>query len=148
MKRIKSLKIVLALFTLLGLTACNIAPEPIKYGEDACDFCAMTIVSQAHSAQGVTQKGKQYKYDAIECMVNDVVRNNREFSISRVANYIEPGTMISVDNADFIINDTIKSPMGENLAALRKVETNSEENFSWEELKKHFIGDEKVTISH
>lgn len=148
MKKIKSLKNVLALLALIIFTACSIAPEPIKYGEDACNFCEMTIVSQAHSAQGVTEKGKQYKYDAIECMVHDVVRNNREFSITQVANYSEPGNMISVDKADFIINDTIKSPMGENLAALEKLKANSEEKFSWEELKKHFLGDEKVTISH
>ena len=130
------------------LMACNISPEPINYGEDACDFCDMTIVSKAHAAQGVTDKGKQFKYDAIECLVNDVLKNNREFAIKQVADFSVPGSMISAENAQFIINDTINSPMGANLAALKQSGEEKIDNYSWDELKKHFLGDEKVSVNH
>jgi len=138
----------LALMIFPILMACSISPEPINYGEDACDFCDMTIVSKAHAAQGVTDKGKQFKYDAIECLVNDVLKNNREFELKLVADFSAPGSMIPTENAQFIINDTINSPMGANLAAMKQLEEGEKDNFSWEELKKHFLGNEKVSINH
>ncbi len=54
------------------LSSCQPRPEPIHYGQDACDFCRMTIVDKQHAAQMVTEKGRVYKYDAIECMLNDL----------------------------------------------------------------------------
>lgn len=103
---------------LLGLVSCKVEIEPIRYGEDACHHCAMTIVDKAYAAQAVSAKGKQYKYDAIECMVHDQLENPNEMAIQQVANYFRPDAMIKVDHALFIMNDSISSPMGEHLAAI------------------------------
>lgn len=40
------------------LASCNVAPEEIAYGKDACSFCDMTIVDKTHAAEYVTKKGR------------------------------------------------------------------------------------------
>src|SRR5690606_40631353 len=64
------LSVFLIGITTLLLTACEVAPEKIEYGTDACSYCDMTIVDPKHASQVVTKKGKNYKYDAVECMVH------------------------------------------------------------------------------
>lgn len=134
-------KIIYLVFTLF-IASCSHEPKPIDYGHEACDFCEMTIVNPAFSAQAVSDKGKQYKYDAIECMVNDLLQKEIEMAVIQVADYSQPGTMIKVAEAAFIINDSIKSPMGANLAALRKTDPaikNSQGlQLDWANLKQRF----------
>ena len=55
---------------LLMIVACDPESKPIVYGEDKCEFCRMSIVDQRFAGEVVTQKGKAYKFDAVECMVN------------------------------------------------------------------------------
>lgn len=142
------MKKIIYLLILIVSVSCSNEPEPIEYGADACDFCEMTIVSPAFSAQAVSSKGKQYKYDAIECMVNDLLQSDMEMAVLNVANYSQPGEMISVDQAVFIINDSIKSPMGANLAAVKKGEKtglqDTESVYDWEGLKSHFLHQDSV----
>jgi len=102
------------------LTSCSVEPEPISYGEDQCSFCKMGVVDKAHSAQYVTEKGKQFKYDAIECLIRDI--NDPDVTESSlafvlVADYSNPGQMINASNATYIISKSIKSPMGAYLSA-------------------------------
>lgn len=146
----KKLKNILFLVLSAGIIAsCGTDPEPINYGEDSCHFCDMTIVSQAHAAQAVSKKGKQFKYDAIECMLHDDIRNNTEMAVQRVSNYENPGTMLGVREASFVINDSINSPMGENLAAIEKnnpsFSGDAEELYSWEELRTMFVNQKSLT---
>lgn len=141
-----SINIILIVFLTLSVMSCSTTPEPIRYGEDACNFCDMTIVSQAHSAQAVSTKGKQFKYDAIECMMNDFIRNQTEMAVMRVANFKSPGTMMDVEMAGFIVHDSINSPMGENLAAIEMV--NNHNLYTWSELKARFLGEDSVTLNH
>lgn len=102
----------------LTLYSCEIKPEEINYGKDFCQFCRMTIVDQQHAAQLVTQKGRAYKYDAIECMVNDLKDWERpEVELFLVADYEQPGKLIEAKNASYLISDQIPSPMGANLSA-------------------------------
>lgn len=142
------MKKIIYLLILIVSVSCSNEPKPINYGADACDFCEMTIVSSAFSAQAVSTKGKQYKYDAIECMVNDLHQNDYELAVLKVADYSHPGTMISVKEAVFIVHDTIKSPMGANLAAVKKNErkslVNTESTYDWESLKAHFLRNDSV----
>ena len=63
---------------LLLTISCKVEPEAIEYGKDQCSFCEMNIVDKTHAAQYVTKKGKQFKFDAIECMVNDLNEKNEE----------------------------------------------------------------------
>lgn len=128
---------------LVLMASCSTQPEPINYGSDACHYCKMTIVSKTHAAQAVSKKGKQFKYDAIECMVNDINdENNAEMSILLVANYLSAGNMIPAETATYLISENIPSPMGANLSATAsKAEAeqlkteNGGELFDWSTLK-------------
>jgi copper chaperone NosL len=119
-----SINIIFCL-ALATFISCSAQPEPINYGHDECSYCKMTIVDKAHSAQMVTKKGKQYKFDAIECMARNVHEDHKlaEKSNLLVADYINPGTMLNAEKATYIISPKIKSPMGANLSAVADVKT-------------------------
>ncbi len=137
------LKSVFGIVFLLLLISCKIEPQAINYGSDQCHYCSMNIVDKAHAAQYVTNKGKQFKFDSIECMMHDL-RNKKEAEtpIVLVADFSKPGTMIKAEGASYIISSAIKSPMGANLSALESKEKANEikqqysgELFNWESLK-------------
>ena len=105
---------------LLLLTSCNVGPEAIDYGNDGCKFCKMTIVDKVHGAEIVTKKGKVYKFDATECMINFT----NEFDTSEIKlylsnNYTEPEVLIDATQATFLISKNIPSPMGAFLSAFK-----------------------------
>ena len=103
------------------MIACSKERKPIKYGEDQCAYCSMAIVKKTHSAQLVTEKGKQHKYDAIECMVNHKRENQSKFDNARffIANYSNPGEMINAKKATYLISKELPSPMGANLTGFK-----------------------------
>jgi copper chaperone NosL len=105
---------------LLLFFSCNVSPKPIVYGSDGCHFCKMTIVDKVHAAEIVTQKGKVYKFDATECMINFM----DEFDTSEIAlylsnNYTQPEELIDAVQATFLISENIPSPMGAFLSAFK-----------------------------
>lgn len=146
------MKKIIYLVFLTMLVSCSQEPEPIDYGNEACHFCEMTIVNPAFSAQAVSTKGKQFKYDAIECMVNDLLQKDIEMAVIRVADYSHPGSMIDAEKAAYIINDSIKSPMGANLAALNKKELSDKSGsgtlLNWADLNDHFIQKDSVITNY
>ena len=104
---------ILIFLSVLLTWACTAGPQPIRYGEDACNYCKMTIVDQQHSAEVVTLKGKVYKFDAIECLVHYVVPlDESTFSHLLVADFGEPGTLINAQDASYLISPNLPSPMG------------------------------------
>ncbi len=129
---------------LLSLSACGPKAEPINYGEDMCDFCQMTIMDRQHAAEAVTEKGRVYKFDAIECMVDYVNQHESQtpFGILLVADYAHPGTMTDAVSATYLISPNLPSPMGAFLSAFadkadaQKVqEEKTGELLHWEELR-------------
>lgn len=136
---------------LFVLVSCSMDPEPINYGKDACQYCEMTIVDKSFSARAVSTKGKQFKYDAVECMINHHLQSDTEMAIRQVADFNHPGEMVPVDSALFIKNDSIKSPMGENLAALKRnapgVNSNSADVFTWEDILSLFRENDSLSFN-
>lgn len=139
----KFLKLFLGTIVLLLTISCKVEPEAIEFGKDQCDFCKMNIVDKTHAAQFVTAKGKQFKFDAIECVVNYVGQNSEEkIAVLLVADYGNPGEMTDAETAAYLISTEIKSPMGANLSAFSLKNTAEEyqqkhsgEIFTWETLK-------------
>ncbi|MEN8124777.1 MAG: nitrous oxide reductase accessory protein NosL [Bacteroidota bacterium] len=118
-------KFLLTIFTifLLLTTSCKVEPEVINYGLDVCNFCKMTIVDQQHAAQYVTEKGKQFKFDAIECMLNDLAeKGTDEIEIFLVSDYGNPGFIDDAQTSTYLISQEIKSPMGAFLSAFSSEE--------------------------
>ncbi len=144
----KSFKLFLILFIILfTLTSCAIEQSPIDYGKDACYFCKMNIVDRQHAAEIVTDKGKPYKYDAIECMMQDIKERENEFEVALylITDYSEPGKLIDAVKATYLISEKLPSPMGANLTGFAKkedaIKTQTEKDgniYSWNELKELF----------
>lgn len=129
------------------LASCTFTPESINYRKDNCDFCQMTIMDPTHGALYMTQKGKTHKFDAIECMVNQInqEKNLETLEIIKVSNYLEPETMVNARTAGYLISKQIKSPMGANLSGFSNVEIANAvhtdyggEVYSWDELLTKF----------
>ena len=143
----RNFNFLLLLISVFILTSCAVEPEPIIYGDDQCDFCKMNVVDKAHASQYVTSKGKQFKFDAIECLVREIGSpdiQESDLAYILVADYSEPGSMIDASKATFIVCKAIKSPMGAYLSAFSNAEDakstvaeNGGEVFTWEEIKTH-----------
>lgn len=133
-------------FLVLTLISCSIKPQPIDYGSDACHFCSMTIVDRQHAAQIVTKKGKAFKFDAVECMMNHLNDiDSNEVALFLVNDYSDPGELIDGTKAFYLISEGIPSPMGEYLTAFgtkEQVEAafleHKGDQLNWEQLKLRF----------
>jgi len=142
----KKLATTFLLFSILLFSSCNIQPQKIEYGKDACFYCRMNIVDKQHSAELVSNKGKAYKFDATECMINHLEEiDTSEMKLFLVADYNNPGILLDANTATFIISENIPSPMGEYLSAVSTKEealnlqkTKGGDLYNWEELIIHF----------
>ncbi len=127
------------------VSSCTPTPEEINYGSDICHFCKMTIVDQQHAAELVTQKGKIFKFDAIECMINYKKENtDSDFAFQLVNVYESPKELINAAECHFLISKAIPSPMGAFLTAFKNESASKEiqaskggELFSWQALQQH-----------
>lgn len=106
---------------LLWTTGCTPEPEPIRYGEDNCAYCRMTVTDPRYGSELVTSTGKTYMFDSIECLAA-YVQENPEIEVHSlwVPNFRDPGTLMNVEDAFLVRSDTLKSPMSLNVAAFRK----------------------------
>jgi len=136
-----------ALTAMALMVACTVEPQPINYGSDACAFCQMTIVDRQHAAEMVTQKGKAFKYDAIECMVRDLNRNHAktEAELLLITDFAEAGQLVDAKNATYLISENIPSPMGANLSGFKEKSEAERvkaqeggELFTWSQLLERF----------
>ena len=121
---------------MLSLLSCKVEPEPLQYGQDACHTCKMTLMDKKFGAELVTKKGKVYKFDDVNCMLNfynsgDIVPE--EFSHKLVVDFSQPANLIEAADAFYLKSSEIKSPMASHVAAFGKKE-------SMEDLKKQWNG--------
>ncbi len=126
--------------------SCSVEPSPINYGKEACNFCKMNIVDQQHGAEIVTKKGKVYKYDAIECMLQDL----KNIEVNKVAlflvnTYNQPINLIDATQATYMKCEAIPSPMGAFLTAfsnqpeaLKIKKLYGGDIFDWKELNHNY----------
>ncbi|HLW19622.1 MAG TPA: hypothetical protein VKX33_04830 [Cyclobacteriaceae bacterium] len=128
---------IICVFLLLG---CDVNPEPIAFGEDHCTYCRMNIADPKFGAELVTDKGKVFKFDALECMVPYFQENSEvEYSHILAIAYDEPGELKPVMDLKFAFSDNYKSPMGGNLAALKQstLVEDGLEPLDWQAIKNH-----------
>lgn len=118
--KIKNSRLNFLKFILLSLflISCSPEPEPINYGQDVCDLCKMSITDNKFAAELVTTKGKVYKFDSIECLLqfkNFELDENEKIHSEWVNNFSKPGELIALSKAYFLLNENFRSPMGLNV---------------------------------
>ena len=97
---------------------CKPEPHPINYGKDLCEFCSMTIMDEKFGAELMNSKGKFFKFDSDECMMNYLKENKQlSFTFYLVASYNQPGVLIDATKAYFVHGGDVDSPMGGQLAS-------------------------------
>ena len=116
--------IALILLAILFLS-CSNEPEPLRYGKDACYLCKMTLMDKKFGAELVTAKGKVYKFDDANCMVNFI---NSDYLADEtivhklIVDYAQPEKLISAEKAFYLKSDDIRSPMASQVAAFETEE--------------------------
>lgn len=114
------MKIAYCLVFLWILFSCKTEPQAILYGSDGCHTCKMTLMDKRFGAEVVTVKGKVYKFDDVNCMVNFLnsgVLDDRDVAFRLVIDYAHPEKLIDAGHAFFLKSPEIKSPMASHIAA-------------------------------
>jgi copper chaperone NosL len=116
------------------LISCSVDPEPIQYGKDACHHCKMTLMDNKFGAEIVTTKGKIFKFDDTNCLlnfINDEQVNENNVAHCLITDFASPGVLVDARSAFYVKSEQIKSPMGSNIAAFNNETTLQSHNHSW-----------------
>ena len=135
------------IFSALALMTNFCTPEksPIEYGLDKCFYCKMTIVDKRFGAEMVTRKGKVFKFDATECLINYLHQVNQDDSETAflLTNTLDkPGELVPVTGCYFLQSENLPSPMGEYInpfsekaTAYQQQDLHDGRLYLWEDLK-------------
>jgi len=142
MRYVQNITISLVVFIFLS---CGLEPEPINYGMDICAHCNMKIMDKRYGAEFVSSKGKVFKFDSGECLIEYIYQNNiseNDKGQRLVTDFNNPGTLIKTGESTFIISQKLPSPMGAFLtafssrnAAQKKVEESGGDVYDWVSVK-------------
>lgn len=105
----------------------------------------MTIVEEPFAAELVTQKGKVFKFDAIECMVAYLKgEDESRYAFLLVRDFNQPAEWQDARTASYLVSEELPSPMGAFLSAYQDEagaigmrEAKGGEVYDWENLKKY-----------
>lgn len=141
-------KITIVASFIFILNACNPESAPIIYGEDKCDFCRMSIVDKRFGGELVTKKGKVYKFDAVECLVNyidDRVEDESKLQMILTNTYDHPGELVNALECTYLTSELMPSPMGmflnpflDHAEAAKLQKQNTGTLLNWKELRADF----------
>ena len=104
------------------------------YGKDMCHACKMTLVDPKFGAEILTKKGKIYKFDDVNCLVNFYTSDYEERSNIQQVLVIDFATqekLIDATTARFVRAEAIRTPMGSGVAAFSTSEGLNAYNNEW-----------------
>ena len=113
---------VCALTATVLIPSCSPAPEPMKYGQDTCAECSMTITDQRFGAEVVTVKGKVFKFDDIGCLQDFLKKDSVPDKQRRhvlVSDFQKANAFIPAHEAVYLASEKLKTPMRGDRAAFR-----------------------------
>ena len=132
----------------MAISSCSVEPQPINYGQDNCAFCQMTIVDDRYASELVTDKGKVFKFDAVECLINYNIQNDlstEQISFLLVTDYSNPATLIDASQGFYLRSVKLPSPMGmfitgfADQAEARRIAAEVQGTvYTWDELLRQF----------
>lgn len=141
----KTLLSSLAVMTLaLAASSCGPDLRALVVGQDACQYCRMTIDDVRFGGLVVTSRGKIETFDSIECLAS-YVRALPATESPRgvwVANFDAPSQWLRADSAVYLQHSRVASPMGRELAAFSATEsvaslvaTHGGESKTWDQVR-------------
>jgi len=130
---------IAVLGTAIAATACAVNPH-IVFGVDSCAECRMLISDRRFGAVLVTNTGKAFTFDSVDCLLEYLERNaGSDMRGAWVVNAAQPGTLIPAEDAVYVQQGAVRPPMGVTVA-FRSPETAREtagltlETFDWQDL--------------
>ena len=117
-------KITIILLTIITFS-CTVEPESLQYGHDACYTCKMTLMDTKFGAEIVTKKGKVYKFDDINCLINFHNSGHEleeDMAYRLVVDFSNPEKLIDAREAFYIKSNQVKSPMASQIASFETKE--------------------------
>ncbi len=112
----------MAIVLISLLPSCSKGTPQINFGSANCDFCKMTIMDNRFGVAIVTDKGRTYQFDDLNCRKRFVDENNPNIKEWYVVAFDKPGTLIDGLKAAYKQGESIKSPMGSGIAAFSSKE--------------------------
>ncbi|WP_340102496.1 nitrous oxide reductase accessory protein NosL [Rhodohalobacter sp. 8-1] len=134
--------LVISTLVLFLFSACfNQEPKEINLHTDECTYCKMVVSDRQFASQLVSDKGKSYPFDSIECMAAYAYQTPDLADKAKlyVADFTQPVQWLLLDNADIYRAESVQSPMGLSLFALPGQETMppeiaDAEQMGWDEI--------------
>jgi copper chaperone NosL len=113
-------RLVPAFASLVLLLGCGRpAPQPIRYGQDLCDHCHMTISDPRFAGEIVTHTGRVYRFDDPACLAafrRDQLRDTTGAS-AWVNDFPHPERLLDASSAVYVQSAALHTPMASGLAA-------------------------------
>jgi copper chaperone NosL len=104
-------------------------------GKDACYTCKMTLMDNKFGAEIVTKKGKVYKFDDLNCMINfNNSEHEPEENIAHrlVVDFAQTDKFIDATKTFYCKSAKINSPMGSQVAAFERKADLDKFNSEWQ----------------
>lgn len=105
---------------LVFLLSCSVDPRPIVFGQDGCHHCKMTLMDPTFGAELVTEKGKVYIFDDVNCMLQYLDSDegkSQAYKHILVTDYLNPGILLDAKSAFYLKSEEFRTPMASNIVA-------------------------------
>ncbi len=141
--------LLIVLMAAFNFSACSSGPEPIRYGQDNCHACKMTLTDRRFGCEIVTEKGKVFKFDDLNCLVGHIKEGGiAEKDIAQIVavDFNKAGQFVDVNQAFFLQSEALKSPMRADVACFSvqndlenvKHKIGSGKNLNWSDVISQF----------
>lgn len=130
----KNIGVVTTVAVALMLAGCKVEPEPLQFGKDNCYHCKMTLMDNKFGGEILTEKGKIYKFDDVNCMLNFYNSGNvnvEEMKEVLIVDFSKNEKLIDARNALYVKSESIMSPMASNIAAFESNDDLKKMNSTW-----------------
>ena len=122
-QKMKHLINILLISLLFG---CSADPRAINYGEDVCHHCKMKLMDPKYGAEVVTQKGKIFIFDDVNCLMSflesDEV-NEQDLKHILITDYDQTESLSDATISFYLKSEAFKTPMASNIIAFSDYET-------------------------
>ena len=102
---------------ILVLNCLQDKPAVLTSGEYPCHFCRMNITDLRFNAQFLSEKGKHFHCDSLECVLHWSSEENIGTGSMWVADFFKKNNYLRIADAFYLQSNHLLSPMSANVSA-------------------------------
>ncbi|MBA9026562.1 nitrous oxide reductase accessory protein NosL [Peribacillus huizhouensis] len=125
----KLLSFIVLAGLIMILAACgNDKAQPVSINEatDTCETCNMAVIDNQHATQIILENGKSMVFDDVGCMYEWVTKHENEKIDAQFVRDYHDEEWILVDDATYVYNQSVKTPMAYNVISFKDKATAEE----------------------